>query len=78
MYFIFQAGQHPTHRMLAELSHWIATNINSVSEEELMDIVAALCGLEYSSPRIVQSLEKYIKTHNQVSLNDFIFSVLYN
>ena len=56
---------------MAEISHWIATNIDSIFEEELIDIVAALCGLEYSSPRIVQSLEKYIKSHNKVSLKCF-------
>lgn len=62
-----EAGHSPSDRLLAEVSHWIATNIDSITEEELIDIVAALCGLDYSSPRIVQSLEKYVQTHSESS-----------
>ncbi|KAK3914009.1 FAST kinase domain-containing protein 3, mitochondrial [Frankliniella fusca] len=60
-----EVGQNPSDRLLAEISNWIATNIDAVSEAEVVDIVAALCGLDYNSPRIVQSLEKYVKTHNK-------------
>lgn len=57
----------PSERILGEISHWIATNIDVIPEAEFVDIVAALCGLEYTSPRIVQSFEKYVKTHNKSS-----------
>lgn len=62
-----QGGLEPSDRLLNEISHWIATNIVTITEEELIDIVAALCGLEYNSPRIVQSLEHFVKTHDKSS-----------
>lgn len=53
---------------MTEVSEWISANIDSLLEEDLIDIVAALCGLEYSSPQIVQAFEKYVKVHDKVSI----------
>jgi Xaa-Pro dipeptidase len=48
-------------RMMAILSSWTNTNIHTVSEDDLLEIVRGFYALDYVDPGITKSLERYVK-----------------
>lgn len=50
-----------SNRILGVLSRWINTNIHTVNEEELLNIVNGFRALDYCNQGIYKALERYVK-----------------
>jgi Xaa-Pro dipeptidase len=63
-------------RMMAILSSWTNTNIHTVSEDDLLEIVRGFCALDYVDPVIMKSLERYVKAKSSKIKNAAVLATI--
>jgi len=63
-------------RMMVILSRWTNTNIHTVSEDDLLEIVRGFCALDYEDPGITKALERYVKAKSLKVKNPAVLAAI--
>ncbi|XP_069681423.1 FAST kinase domain-containing protein 3, mitochondrial isoform X1 [Periplaneta americana] len=61
-------------RIMNVFSRWINTNIHTVSEDDLLEIVSGFCSLDYVDPGITKALERYVKAKSSKVKNPAVLA----